>query len=513
MDLGTAFTYAVARKPGAEAIVQDAHRLTYDAWYGEIRAVAGGLREMGLRRGDHLMVVMRNRHEMATLYWAVQMIGLIYTPVSWRGSQDEIGYCIEDCEAAAIAYDGAAGDAVPAAAAERGFDEKRMIVAADGKGPGIAFERLRDGAAVGGPEGSDPEAIALMLYTSGTTGRPKGVPRSHRAELMASVTQIGHHHYEFGERVLGVMPLFHTMGIRVLGAAMLTTGKFVCMPAYSAEGVMRAAQDEALTSLYLVPTMYHDIVEDSRCAAYDSEALKRIGYAGMSMTTSLTAACIERFRPQSFINHYGSSEIYTFSICEDLQRKPNCAGRPGINQSLRVVAPDAESGSDVDAILAPGETGEIVASMASPEAFSGYWKRPDGDAKALQRGWYRTGDLGVIDDEGDLFVVGRVDDMIVSAGENIYPEEVEDALTRSGLVVTAAVIGVPDERLGARVVAFVEPRDHDVTPEKLEQACLDSGLARFKRPREFVLVKSVPRSASGKLLRRKLKAGEYERIG
>ena len=125
-------------------------------------------------------------------------------------------------------------------------------------------------------------------------------------------------------------------------------------------------------------------------------------------------------------------------------------------------------------------------------------------------GWYLTGDIGKFDDDGELYVVGRVDDMIISGGENIYPEEVEDTLARSGLVAGCAVVGMPDERLGARVVAFVEPAAA-VEPAQLDQVCLKGGLARFKRPRDYVFIKSIPRSASGKLLRRKLRSGEYER--
>ena len=150
--------------------------------------------------------------------------------------------------------------------------------------------------------------------------------------------------------------------------------------------------------------------------------------------------------------------------------------------------------------------------MNSPEAFAGYWKRPDADAKAIAGRWYRTGDLGKFDEDGELYVVGRVDDMIISGGENIFPEEVEDTLNRSKLVAGCAVIGMPDERLGAKVVAFVEPARRRLAPEQLDEVCLSSGLARFKRPREYVLVKSIPRSASGKLLRRKLRTGEYEKF-
>jgi 2-furoate---CoA ligase len=162
--------------------------------------------------------------------------------------------------------------------------------------------------------------------------------------------------------------------------------------------------------------------------------------------------------------------------------------------------------------LSPGVSGEIIASMGSPEAFSGYWKRPDADAKSIQGAWYRTGDLGRLDEDGELYVVGRVDDMIISGGENIFPEEIEDALARSRLIAGCAVVGMPDERLGAKVVAFIEPAVAELSAEQLDEVCLGSGLSRFKRPREYVFVKAIPRSASGKLLRRKLRAGEYETL-
>jgi 2-furoate---CoA ligase len=179
-----------------------------------------------------------------------------------------------------------------------------------------------------------------------------------------------------------------------------------------------------------------------------------------------------------------------------------------MNQIIRVVSPARDD--DIESDLPPGMSGEIIASMRSPEAFSGYWKRPDADAKAIQGRWYRTGDLGRFDEDGELYVVGRVDDMIISGGENIFPEEVEDTLARSKLVAGCAVVGMPDERLGAKVVAFVEPAVAGLKPEQLDELCLRSGLSRFKRPREYVFVKAIPRSASGKLLRRKLRTGEYE---
>ncbi|HEY1546079.1 MAG TPA: AMP-binding protein [Xanthobacteraceae bacterium] len=510
MDLGAAFAISVKRQPDVVAVVDGDRRRTYAQWDAEIRAAAGALARTGLKAGDHFAVVMRNRYEMATLYWASHMLGLIFTPISWRGSLDEIAYCLKDCEATSVAYDGAAGASPAEAAARLGIDPRRQIVVADGKGEGISFVKLLDGMPLAGPAAPDDGAMCLMLYTSGTTGRPKGVPRSHRAELAAGVSQVAHHLYRMGESSLCVMPMFHTMGVRKMLATALVGGKLVCMPDYSPVGVLRAVEAERVSSLFLVPTMFHDIVRDPAFARHDLRSLSRVGYAGMAMTPVLGEHCLDAFKPDVFINHYGSSEIYTFTICDHLREKPGCAGRAGLNQVVRVVDPTDRDAIDTD--LPAGEPGEIVASMASPEAFTGYWKRPDADAKAIQGNWYRTGDLGQFDQDGELYVVGRVDDMIISGGENIFPEEVESALARCAGVASVAVVGMPDERLGSRVVAFVEPVSAEVTREAIDAACLETGLARFKRPRDYVFVKAIPRSASGKLLRRKLRIGEYESL-
>src|SRR5215831_10326577 len=169
MDLGTVFAVSVRRQPGALAVVDGERRRTFAQWDGEIRAAAGALSQMGLKAGDHLAVVMRNRYEMATLYWASHMLGLIFTPISWRGSLDEIAYCLEDCEARVVAYDGAAGSPPAEAAARLGIDGGRQIVAADGNGDGVGFEQILAAAPVAGPAAPDDTATCLIFYASGTT--------------------------------------------------------------------------------------------------------------------------------------------------------------------------------------------------------------------------------------------------------------------------------------------------------------------------------------------------------
>ena len=502
MDLGTAFACSVARRPDAVAIVDGNQRLTYAAWYDRARRVAGGLQALGLKRGDHLVTATANSADMATLYWACQLLGLIFTPFNWRASAAEIEYVLADAEAKAFATD-------PRTVEVR--TNVPCIALCGGQG-GTPIDALAGAAPVGGPAGPDDREIALMLYTSGTTGRPKGVPRSHAAERNAAMSCLAQLYYKPGECQLGVMPLFHTMGQRSLLMAMMLNGNFVCMQQFDGAAALKLIADERITALFLVPTMFHDLVSHPRFADYDTRSVRNLGYAGMSMTTALTETCARKFKPATFVNFYGSSEIYTFTVCDHLDRKPGCAGHAGYNQEIRVVRGDPEPTVRPDEVVKPGEAGEVIASMRSAEAFAGYWKRPDADKKNIRDGWYFTGDLGYFDEDGELFLVGRVDDMIISGGENIYPEEVEDTLARSGLVKLAAVVGLPDDRWGQKVVAFVEPVSRDVTAEKLDKACLDSALARFKRPRAYVFVEAVPRSASGKLLRRFLRDGQYKKL-
>jgi 2-furoate---CoA ligase len=224
------------------------------------------------------------------------------------------------------------------------------------------------------------------------------------------------------------------------------------------------------------------------------------------MTEGLLQQLQSTFKPDLFVNHYGSSEIYTFTIDRNAPAKPGSAGRAGINQMIRVVRFGAAA---PDQLAATGEAGEIIAHLASDEAFEGYWRRPDADAKAIRQGWYFTGDTGYFDSDGDLFVTGRVDDMIITGGENVSPVEIESCLSLHAAVSEVAVVGLPDERWGKIVAAFVK-RGAPVEPEDLDQFCRASGLANFKRPRRYVFVQTIPKSPVGKLLRRKLVAGEYE---
>src|SRR5262249_32638192 len=199
-------------------------------------------------------------------------------------------------------------------------------------------------------------------------------------------------------------------------------------------------------------------------------------------------------------------EIYTFTIDQNAPAKPGSAGKAGINQQVKVIKLNATSTEESAAVY---EEGEIVALLAGDESFEGYWRRPEADVRAIREGGDFTGDTGYVDADGDLFVTGRVDDMIITGGENVSPVEIESRLSLHPAVLEVAVVGLPDERWGKAVTAFVK-RAHLVTEQELDKYCRESGLAAFKRPRSFVFVDAIPKSPVGKLLRRLLVAGEYQ---
>jgi 2-furoate---CoA ligase len=502
LDLGQSFIGSVARDPHALAMADGALRLTYTQWYRRISALAAAFDSLGLKPGDHLVTILQNRWEAATLHWACQFAGLIITPVNWRSTAAELDFYLENAEAKAVVYEDVSAAAVAASARAQNLNR----IALDTAGPSdLAFTSLVSGDAPDALARADADAWSVMLYTSGTTAKPKGVPRRQRAERAAGLAHVAQNLYAHGERTLGVMPLYHTMGVRSLLAMSLVGGAFICLRRFDVAEALRIIATERITNLYLVPTLYHDLVHHPQFAATDVSSVRKLGFAGASMTDGLLQKLQAEFKPDLFVNHYGSSEIYTFTIDQDATKKPGSAGRAGINQNVRVVKLGAQSAADA---AAPGAEGEIIALLAGDESFEGYWRRPEADAKALRDGWYFTGDTGFFDADGDLFVTGRVDDMIITGGENVSPVEIESCLSLHAAVSEVAVIGLPDERWGKVVAAFVKRRG-DVAAEELDAHCRASGLAGFKRPRHYVFVEEIPKSPVGKLLRRKLVAGEY----
>ncbi len=501
LDLGTSFLASVARDPNALAIVDGDVRLTYAQWHRRVSAMVAGFDGLGLKPGDHLVTALRNNWQAATIHWACQFADIIITPLNWRSTAEDLDYCLDNAEAKALVYEAVSADAVRASS-EAGKRRKIAVGLPDE----VTFEMLAGAGAPDVRPRANAEAWSVMLYTSGTTAKPKGVPRRQRTERAAALAHVAQNLYRSGERTLGIMPLYHTMGVRSLIAMSLIGGTFVCLPRFDVATALELIEAEKVTNLYLVPTLYHDLVHHEQFKRTDVSSVRKLGFAGASMTDGLLKELQAAFKPELFLNHYGSSEIYTFTIDQNAPNKPGSAGRAGINQMVRVVRLGASS---PDEIAKPGEEGEIIALLQGDESFEGYWRRPEADAKALRQGWYFTGDTGTFDANGDLFVTGRVDDMIITGGENVSPVEIESCLSLHQAVSEVAVVGLPDERWGKVVTAFIK-RSALVEHEHLDAHCRDSGLANFKRPRRYVFVETIPKSPVGKLLRRLLVAGEYQ---
>jgi 2-furoate---CoA ligase len=509
MLLSRALSLTAERHPERVAIAGE-RPLTYAEWDRRTNRLARGLGGLGIDRGDRVAVVAGNGEPAASVHLACQKLGAGTVPLNVRYSPDELAYCIGDAAPRAVVCDESTAALVDDAIAQLDGAQPPRVVQA-----GQALERLigdQPDGALDVPVAEDD--VSVMLYTAGTTGRPKGVPRSQHAEVFAGLAHVIQARYSpAGESTLCAMPMYHTMGLRSLVSMVLIGGTTAFLPSFSPDAALSMIEREQLSALYLVPTAFWALLQEPG-AADGCASVRKLAYAGAAMTESLTTQLAEAFRPEVFINHYGSTEVYTFAVESDAVARPGSAGRPGLFTRLRLVVADPERRVGPDEQVSTGETGEIIASLASDEAFAGYWQRPDANERALRDGWYFTGDLGNVDDEGNLRVSGRIDDMVISGGENVHPLEVEDAIARCDGVDEVAVAGVPDDKWGHAVTAFVvlagEASGDDGARRVAEWTRAHSGLAAYKRPKRIVILDALPKSPVGKILRRELVAGNYE---
>ena len=503
MDLGKLFQFKAEKYKNRYALVQGERRIKYEELYEYANKIAHSLAKSGVKKGDRILVVMKNRIETVALYWGVQLIGAVFTPVNFRFTADEVKFVLDNSGSVAVAFEGTSEDAVREATAGKNV----ILVGLNSKGT-ISLDITSYDKIDGEPYKRAELSVydyALMLYTSGTTGRPKGVPRTHENEYSASVAHIIQNNYEEYERTIGVMPLYHTMGMRSMLSMVMLGGTIVMVPDYSPETLLKTIQEEKITCLYLVPTMYHDMLNHPQFSNFDASSLTKIGYAGAAMTKHLTQLCLDAFKPRVFVNHFGSTEVYTHTICNYLDQKPACAGKAGFNQRIRLVKLDGDVLAKPGDVVDKGEIGQVIVDTSSGESFKGYWNNEEATKLAIRDGWYFTKDIGYMDDDGDLFLLGRADDMIISGGENIHPLEVEDVLSKHPGVKEVAVVGLPDSRWG-QIVTAVVVKNYEVTADELDSYFIrTSNLARFKRPRKYIFTDSLIKNSSGKIMRRMIR--------
>ncbi|MBT2445069.1 long-chain fatty acid--CoA ligase [Streptomyces sp. ISL-36] len=475
--------------PDRIAVVEGAVRLTYGELWNESLRCAAGLRAAGVRPGDRVAVLLPNTTEFLRVYYGALAAGATVVPVHALLVAEEVRYVLEHSGAVAIVSGGPLWAVAEEAARATGV---RALQGAPRAGEPLAT-----------PEPAEPSDTAVVLYTSGTTGRPKGARLTHRNIVMnASVTSEDLLGLGAGDVVLGCLPLFHSYGQTCAMNGTLRAGAtLVLMPRFSGPVALEILAEENVTVFMGVPTMYHALVEAAAASDRRPKALR----AAVSGGAALAVAVLERFEETfstQVLEGYGLTEtspVATFNQ-PHIGRRPGTVGHPVRGVEIGVADPAVE---DEIRLLADGEIGEVV--VRGHNVFAGYLDDPAATAAAIVDGWFRTGDLGVRDEEGFLSIVDRKKDLVIRGGFNIYPREVEEVLVRHPAVSEVAVIGVPDEAKGEEVCAVVVLRTDagPVTAEDLVDWS-KKHLGRHKYPRVVRFVDALPLGPTGKVLKRAL---------
>lgn len=497
MSLGELFDAQRLENPMAKAVADLTFHLTYRELGDRVDHVAAGLGRLGVGTNDRAALILPDQIEAVILFWALQKVGAIVIPINPQWAPGQITYCLQDAQPTVLITQGGVIGRDPAG----GRPYTAHITLRDSPGTvsygDLQHSRIDNARYTALRQESD---VAVILYTSGTSGHPKGVPRSHQTVVSAARDHVVNHGYQGGERVLGAMPLAHTMGLHLMVASVLCHGCYVACRDADPEAVFELIAKEQITALYALPSLYYTLMGSWRHDPEDVASVTKLGYAGIPMSDEVLHSCLEYFHPQKFINHYGSTEVFTHSIYDVRGGKPACVGRASPRHPVKIAA-NGETFQEA----AVEEIGEIMVAPNASAAFAGYWHQPALTADAVRGGWYHSGDLGYRDGDGDIFLVGRKDDLIISAGEHIVPQSIEAILLSHPHVAEVVVTGEPDARWGQRVVAYVVPTITTLSAYDLDCFCKDQpGLSSTVRPRQYVFVRHIPKSTTGKVLRRVL---------
>jgi len=469
--------------PRRIAIEFAGNQVTYEALASRSDWMAAALAGRGISRGDRIATLTTNSPEHVALLFACARLGLALQPLNWRLAPAEIRYQLDDAAPALV---------VVTPEHEELARESRSQI------PRVRFDELVGDAAVPEIDVRDDDPL-LLSYTSGTTGKPKGAILTHANCFWTNLSFDRTSGIADDDIVLQVLPQFHSGGWNVQPLLAWWKGATVVLePAFDASRALRLIEEKGVTTMMGVPATYLFMAEEPTFGGADLSSLRLAVVGGAPMPESLLRTWHER--GVAIVQGYGLTEAAPNVLClppEDAVRKLGFAGKPypHVDVALR----DAESG----AVFVGPATGELV--VRGPNVFAGYWRNPEATAAAFADGWLRTGDLAERDEEGYYRIVGRLKELVISGGENVYPAEIEDVLHAHPAVAEAAVVGVPDDRWGEACVAFVAVKEAVLTDEDALLEWCRARLARFKVPRAIELVDALPRSAMDKVLKDELR--------
>ncbi len=492
MDLSEWIDRHARLTPDRMAIRFPGRDLTYAALTGLIGLLASALAARGVARGKAVAYLGYNSPEMLALLFACAKLGALFMPLNWRLTAAEHRQMLEDCPPTVLLVE---PPFIEQTDAIRGELDATTLVAF-GEAPPSGWTGFETFFAAGGPVPTDPQVGSdtplLICYTSGSTGKPKGVLLTQDALVWNAANSVDMHDLLPDDRILNTLPLFHVGGLNNQTTPGLLSGCTVVLhPKFDPDATFDAIERERVTLTVLVPAQIDMLIAHPRWASADLSSLRMI----TTGSTIVPERLIEQIHARGIplIQVYGSTETCPIAVylkARDARRKAGSTGKAAVHCAMRVVD---ENGREVET----GATGEIL--LRGPNLMSGYWNAPEATAAALRDGWYHTGDMGHLDDEGHLWVDGRKKDLIISGGENIYPAEIENVLIESPDILEASVVGRPDERWGEVVVAVVVPRAGATLTEAAVIGLLEGRIARFKHPKEILFVEALPRTALGKV--------------
>ena len=489
-------------RPDAVAWEFEGRETTYLEVHERTDRLADALRAAGVGAGDRVAYVGFNHPALLETFFACGMVGATAVLVNPRLSGPEVEFILGDSGARLCIFGEAQVDNVGRLLGRSDTVAVERWVHVDGPAFGVgstAYEELVDGGAPGWEPVAVPlESVALIMYTSGTTGRPKGAMLTHEGLFYQYVNALIGQDLRQDEVHLTTAPLFHIAGLNMMTVPTFTLGgRLVIQRAFRADAVLAAVAEKRVTSAFFVPAMLDALSHHPDWERTDLSSLRAVMVGGSPLSDRTISTWADR--GVLLMQGFGMTETAPGARMlepRDNVTKVGSAGRPHFFTDSRVVGLDGE-------LAAPGEPGEIL--ISGPNVMAGYWNRPDATAEALRDGWYHSGDVGVSDEDGYLYIKDRIKDMYISGGENVYPAEVENALLGLPGVRDCAVIGVPDERWGESGMAFVEVLpDVPVTGEEL-RGQLRERLAGYKLPREVRVVEAIPRTATGKIQKFRLR--------
>jgi len=500
-NIGQLLTRRAYRDPGLGAVYEpdSGRRFSYVEINARSNQVANALTETGVAKGDRVGLLLMNGCEFFETFFAVGKVGAVNVPLNWRLIPDELEFILSDAGATVLIYGEEFAENVAELRRRGGTTAITTWIQVGSAAPGgvVDYNHWMGAASADEPEaGASGDDLLFIMYTSGTTGLPKGVMHSHNTVLWATLTIAATSDFHQGDVYLNSLPMFHVGALSPVMSGVFGGATIILLKAFDPKLSWELIRDEKVTTTLMVPAMLQFMLAVRDEAEHDASTLRWC----MSGAAPVPVSLIKAYEALEIEIHqvYGLTETggpACLLTSADAMARAGSTGKAFYFTEVRVAR---EDGTDCDA----DESGEIL--VKGPHIMMGYWNRPDATAEAVVDGWLHTGDVATMDADGFVTIVDRVKDMLISGGENVYPAEIENVLLSNDKVADAAVIGIPSDKWGESPLAVIVASDDSLTADELIEFCTGK-LAQFKTIRAVEFVAEIPRNPSGKILKRELR--------